>query len=55
MMILSASPSKDIPMSALFFFTRNLILFGNVEPQLLLMLIPLGFVPNWKTLAPKVL
>ena len=51
--ILSASPSREIPMCALYFFTANLILFGNVEPQFLLILSPLGFIPIENTLAPK--
>ena len=40
-------------MCALFFFTANLILFGKVEPQFLLILRPLGFIPFENTLAPK--
>ena len=40
-------------MCALYFFTANLILFGNVEPQFLLILSPLGFIPIENTLAPK--
>jgi len=51
--ILSASPSREIPMCALYFFTANLILLGNVEPQFLLILSPLGFIPIENTLAPK--
>ena len=53
--ILSASPSKDIPISALYFLTKNFIFLGKVEPQFSLMLKPLGDVPNWKTFAPKLL
>ena len=34
--ILSASPSKEIPRCALYFFTAFLILLGCVEPQFLL-------------------
>ena len=51
--ILSASPSKDIPRFTLCFFTRNLILFGKVDPHLLLIFKPFGDVPILYTLAPK--
>ena len=51
--ILSASPSREIPICALYFFTANLILFGNVEPQFLLILRPLGFIPIENTFAPR--
>ena len=40
-------------MCALYFFTANLILFGNVDPQFLLILRPLGFIPIENTFAPK--
>ena len=44
--ILSASPSKEIPISALCFLTKDFILFGKVEPHLSLILKPFGDVPN---------
>ena len=53
MIILSASPSKEIPICARYFFTAFLILFGKVEPQFLFILRPLGFTPIEKTVAPK--
>ena len=37
----------------LFFLTRDLILFGKVEPQFLFIFNPLGDVPISYTLAPK--
>ena len=40
---------------ALYFLTSRFILFGKVEPQLSLILSPLGDVPNSKTFAPKLL
>ena len=52
-MILSASPSKEIPIWALYFFTAFLILFGKVEPQFLFIFKPLGFIPIAITFAPK--
>ena len=52
-MILSASPSREIPMCALYFLTASLILFGKVEPQFWLIFKPLGFIPMAITLAPK--
>jgi len=51
--ILSASPSNEIPISALCFFVKNLILFGKVDPQLSFMFIPFGEVPISKTFAPR--
>ena len=53
MIILSASPSKEIPICALFFFVRYLILFGKVDPHLSFILNPLGVVPILFTIAPK--
>ena len=53
MIILSASPSREIPMLALYFFTADLILFGNVDPQLSLIFNPFGFIPIAITFAPK--
>ena len=53
MIILSASPSREIPRCALCFFTANLILLGYVEPQLLLILSPFGFTPIAITFAPN--
>ena len=46
MIILSASPSKEIPIFVLYFLTKNFILFGKVEPQLSFILNPFGDVPN---------
>ena len=40
-------------MCALYFFTADLILFGNVEPQFLLIFKPFGFIPIAITFAPK--
>ena len=51
--ILSASPSKEIPKSVLNFFVNDLIFSGYVEPHLKLMFIPFGLVPTSKTFAPK--
>ena len=42
-----------MPRCALCFFTANLILFGYVEPQLLLILRPFGFTPIAITFAPN--
>ena len=53
MIILSASPSNEIPICALCFFTAFLIFSGNVDPQFLLIFKPLGFTPIAITLAPK--
>ena len=43
--ILSASPSKDIPICALFFRTKDFIFCGKVDPQLSFIFKPLGEVP----------
>ena len=51
--ILSASPSREIPISALNFFTADCIFFGKVEPHFLLIFKPLGWMPIEKTFAPK--
>ena len=51
--ILSASPSREIPIWALYFFTADLILLGNVEPQFSLIFKPLGLIPIAITFAPK--
>ena len=51
--ILSASPSKEIPRCALYFFTAFLILFGCVEPQFLLIFNPFGIAPIVNTFAPR--
>ena len=45
-MILSASPSNDIPKFTLCFLTKDLIFFGKVDPQFLLIFTPLGDVPT---------
>jgi len=42
-----------MPICALFFLTANLILFGYVDPQFLLILSPFGFVPIAITFAPN--
>ena len=52
-MILSASPSNEIPKSALYFFTIFFIFEGYVDPQLRLILRPFGFMPSTNSLAPK--
>ena len=51
--ILSASPSKEIPTCALFFLTADLILFGKVEPHLSFILRPFGFIPIVIIFAPN--
>ena len=51
--ILSASPSKDIPMCALYFFTADLIFLGKVDPHFLLIFKPFGLIPIAITLAPN--
>ena len=53
--ILSASPSKEIPISALCFFVKILIFFGKVDPHLSFIFSPLGEVPISNTFAPRVL
>ena len=42
-----------MPKFTLCFLTKDLILFGNVDPHLWLMFKPLGDVPTSYTLAPK--
>ena len=51
--ILSASPSKEIPISALCFFVKALIFFGKVDPHLSFIFNPLGEIPISKTFAPR--
>ena len=51
--ILSASPSNEIPICALCFLTANFIFSGNVDPQFLFIFNPLGFIPIAITLAPN--
>ena len=53
MITLSASPSKEIPISALFFFTAVCIFLGKVEPHFSFMFKPFGLFPIIITSAPK--
>ena len=52
-MILSASPSKDRPISAPVFLISAAIFSGYVEPQFLLIFRPSGLLPVTKTSAPS--
>ena len=51
--ILSASPSKEIPTLALYFFTAALIFDGYVDPHFSLIFKPLGLTPIEMTFAPS--
>ena len=42
-----------MPICALCFFTADLILFGNVDPQFLLIFKPFGLTPIAITFAPR--
>ena len=44
-MILSASPSKEIPRLTFFLLEKNLILFEKVDPQFKFIFKPFGEVP----------
>ena len=51
--ILSASPSNEIPTCAFNFLTAVLILDGCVDPHFSLIFRPSGFTPIEKTFAPS--
>jgi len=53
MIILSASPSNEIPTWALNFLTAFLILDGYVDPQFSFIFKPSGLIPIDNTLAPR--
>ena len=53
--ILSASPSNEMPTCALFFLTADWIFSGKVDPHFSLILNPFGLIPIDITFAPRFL